>query len=304
MLFITLVSNLLTGQQTYGIEEWTSVRELKARVAQTEGFAVENLRLFLNGKELVNTWHLSEVEDGAVIFLSSKASSNIANRGVSIDVYGDMKPSNRFARCLNQVSQGLSMGLKPLLTVEGTGGTYLLRDGRHRRPVAVFKPMDEEPGGVNNPRGLQGFGSETGLRGGVKVGEAQQREVAASLLDHHGFCGVSETVLAELCHPALCYRHTEPRPKLGSLQLFAPHDEVASDVSSSLFPDAQVHKIAILDIRLMNTDRFGCGGSGFTQWGVRSYFKMWGGEEEGGMGVMEYSCLPLANSSAPSPCPR
>lgn len=43
--------------------------------------------------------------------------------------------------------------------------------------------------------------------------------------------------------------------KRASMQLFVPHYCSAEDVSSSLWPVEQVHKIAIHDIRLCNTDR-------------------------------------------------
>ena len=43
--------------------------------------------------------------------------------------------------------------------------------------------------------------------------------------------------------------------KVGSLQAYVEYDEVAGDVSPQLFPVHEVHKIAILDIRLFNIDR-------------------------------------------------
>jgi|Transcript_24790 hypothetical protein len=71
------------------------------------------------------------------------------------------------------------------------------------RPVAFWKPIDEEPFAPNNPRGMQApFGSET-CRPGVKSGESSLREVLAFLLDHEGFAGVPPTALVELSHPTL-----------------------------------------------------------------------------------------------------
>ena len=49
-----------------------------------------------------------------------------------------------------------TQGLAPTLALDGMGGTYILKDAR-RRPVAVFKPRDEEPFAPNNPRGLAGM---------------------------------------------------------------------------------------------------------------------------------------------------
>ena len=64
------------------------------------------------------------------------------------------------------------------LSIDGSGGTYFLL-GPRRKPVACFKPCDEEPGCHNNPRGLVGIGGGFGLRAGIAAGEASQREVAA-----------------------------------------------------------------------------------------------------------------------------
>ena len=43
--------------------------------------------------------------------------------------------------------------------------------------------------------------------------------------------------------------------KVGSLQSYVEYDELAGDVAPQLFPPSEVHKIAILDIRLFNIDR-------------------------------------------------
>ena len=58
------------------------------------------------------------------------------------------------------------------------------------KPLAVFKPIDEEQFAPNNPRNYRGdFGDNT-LRVGVKSGEATVRELAAYLIDSDGFSGV------------------------------------------------------------------------------------------------------------------
>jgi hypothetical protein len=43
--------------------------------------------------------------------------------------------------------------------------------------------------------------------------------------------------------------------KIGSLQEFVRHDDVVSDLAPNQFSTHQVHKIVILDMRLLNTDR-------------------------------------------------
>lgn len=91
-----------------------------------------------------------------------------------------------------EVEKGFSKGYCPKLTDDGTSGCYMLR-GKDRKPVAVFKPIDEEQFAPNNPRDFRGpFGSHT-FRPGVISGESTTREIAAYLLDHGNFSGVPMT---------------------------------------------------------------------------------------------------------------
>lgn len=43
--------------------------------------------------------------------------------------------------------------------------------------------------------------------------------------------------------------------KQGSFQCFVKHDDAAENFGSNIFPVEQVHKIAILDILILNCDR-------------------------------------------------
>ena len=107
---------------------------------------------------------------------------------------------------MKKVQASFALGNGPSLSEEGTSGAYILKevqDGDSLQPVAVWKPIDEEPFAPNNPRGMQApFGSET-CRPGVKSGESSLREVLAYWLDHDGFAGVPPTALVELSHPSL-----------------------------------------------------------------------------------------------------
>ena len=171
------------------------------------------------------------------------------------------------------------MGYKPELVLDGSGGTYFLHDAKKTK-IAVFKPADEEPYAENNPRGyVRQAGQAMALREGVVPGEACMREVAAFLLDHDGFSGVPLTTLAEARHPAFNNNgsrlkvaeggasigshaitsgsgvaSTNPK-KVGSFQEFVRCECTMDDISPSKISPAEVHKIAILDIRLMNADR-------------------------------------------------
>ena len=60
---------------------------------------------------------------------------------------GLLTPPRSLLRALKQVRRAMELGIHaPKLTLEGFGGTYFLYDPR-RRPLAVFKPADEEPYG-------------------------------------------------------------------------------------------------------------------------------------------------------------
>ena len=177
-------------------------------------------------------------------------------------------------------------GLAPKLTLDGTGGTYELRD-KQRNIRAMFKPIDEEAFAPNNPRGHVGsFGSES-FRKGVLSGEGVIREVAAFILDSKDhFSSVPYTIFVEAMHS--CFRGTNQVTqgletsssqykseisrlitpsggdetgssvtgvKYGSLQYFLKADDVAGNYSPTLFTKEQVHKIAILDLRILNLDR-------------------------------------------------
>lgn len=189
-------------------------------------------------------------------------------------------------RIVQQARQGLAVGLKPDLVLDGSGGTYFLRDARKVK-VAVFKPADEEPYAENNPRGyIKHVGTkadiyedELSLRAGILPGEACLREVAAYLLDHGGFSGVPMTTLAEARHPAFntngarlslseggasvgihslnpqSHATSSLKTKVGSFQEFVHSECTMDDLSPSMIPVDEIHKIAILDIRLMNADR-------------------------------------------------
>ncbi|KAL7545653.1 hypothetical protein ACHAWF_009004 [Thalassiosira exigua] len=154
-------------------------------------------------------------------------------------------------------------------------------------PFAENNPRGYVPHSSPSASGAGGDDAEW-LRQGIRPGELCLREVAAFLLDHDGFSGVPMTTLAEARHPAL---HTagahwtlaeggagvgvhslgdaagtsaslvppsssQPPPKkVGSFQEFVRAECTMDDLSPSKVSADEVHKIAILDIRLMNADR-------------------------------------------------
>lgn len=167
---------------------------------------------------------------------------------------------------INSTSNGLDAGNYPLRSSEGTGGVYLMPNVSGNRYISVFKPMDEEPMAVNNPRGLPISTNGEGLKGGTRVGEGAFREVAAYILDHPrsghrsfssnemGFAGVPPTTMVKCLHKA--FNHTgDVMVKIGSLQSFMENSGSCEDIGPAGFPVEEVHKITVLDIRLANADR-------------------------------------------------
>jgi len=163
--------------------------------------------------------------------------------------------------------QGMRSGYSPALCEAGVGGTYFMKDSRNKR-IGVFKPNDEEMGCLNNPKGFTPMSADftdSSKNRGVVGGEAAFRECAAYVLDHDHFSGVPATDLVACSYPGFGSpvagtSLSDENIKLGSFQEFKEHDFDAEDISpvkASRFPVNEVHKIAILDIRLFNTDRHG-----------------------------------------------
>lgn len=161
---------------------------------------------------------------------------------------------------IHSTFDGLDSGNNPIMSLEGTGGAYFMQDVTGQKFVAVFKPMDEEPLAVNNPRGLPPSEDGEGLKKGTRVGEGAVREFAAYVLDHPmigddvGFAGVPPTVMIECGHSAFNNRDYAT-PKLGSLQMFMENNGSCEDIGPGAFPVEEVHKISVLDMRLANADR-------------------------------------------------
>ncbi|KAM3378517.1 phosphatidylinositol 4-kinase gamma 4 [Capsicum galapagoense] len=162
--------------------------------------------------------------------------------------------------------EGLDRGHYPIRSSEGTGGAYFMLDATGSKKVSVFKPIDEEPMAVNNPRGLPLSVDGEGLKKGTRVGEGALRECAAYLLDHpksgkrsffgeaQGFAGVPPTVFVRCFHSG--FNHSDGiTPKIGSLQKFMENSGSCEDMGPSAFPVGEVHKIAVLDMRMANADR-------------------------------------------------
>ncbi|KAL8192610.1 hypothetical protein R6Q57_027795 [Mikania cordata] len=167
---------------------------------------------------------------------------------------------------MNSTYNGLMKGNHPIRSSEGTGGAYFMMDASGTKYLSVFKPIDEEPMAVNNPRGLPLSVDGEGLKKGTTVGGGAFREVAAYLLDHpkgerrsisgehRGFSGVPPTFIANCLHKG--FNHPgDVKEKIGSLQMFMENNGSCEDMGPGAFPVDEVHKISVLDIRMANADR-------------------------------------------------
>uniref|UniRef100_A0A0D9UZH7 1-phosphatidylinositol 4-kinase n=1 Tax=Leersia perrieri TaxID=77586 RepID=A0A0D9UZH7_9ORYZ len=125
----------------------------------------------------------------------------------------------------------IATGTRLVPAQSGVGGALLLEDGRSGEHVAVIKPLDDD-GGVSG----NGYASKAVLR-----------EVAAFLLDHDGFARVEPTALIRITRGAAT--------TTASIQRFAAHEYDAGELGPSRFSVSSVHRVGILDVRLLNIDR-------------------------------------------------
>lgn len=235
---------------------WLKVSELKQEIYKATGIPVSEQRLFNGHVELSNNRLL---EDYSLFDKSRKHKHLVLEvrrfSGSFIRIVPGALCSHMLHETINEVNQGMKIGLVPNLTWDGTGGTYLMRDN-HRKIRGVFKPIDEEAYAPFNPRGYTGPLNSPGIRLGIYSGECAYREVAAYLIDYGGFSGVPATALAESQHKNYNYKHNKASTaKKGSFQEFIPNKGAIEDFSPSIFSTFEVQKIAILDIRLLNMDR-------------------------------------------------
>ncbi|CAH1424184.1 unnamed protein product [Lactuca virosa] len=168
---------------------------------------------------------------------------------------------------VKEIVKAMNTGVDPIPVQSGLGGAYYFRNSKGES-VAIVKPTDEEPFAPNNPKGFVGRAlGQPGLKRSVRVGETGFREVAAYLLDYDNFANVPPTALVKITHSIFNVNNDvtvngnnenkmkKQYSKIASFQHFIPHDFDASDYGTSSFPVSAVHRIGILDIRILNTDR-------------------------------------------------
>ncbi|GMF37090.1 unnamed protein product [Phytophthora fragariaefolia] len=127
---------------------------------------------------------------------------------------------------------------------EGEGGVYAVQSRSSGQKLALFKPAEEEK-----------F-----VREGLSAGEGAIREEVAYMLDSrsNGFSGVPPTAVArlKLTNVGRAKQGAVQRfmtSSIGSMESFGmPFD---LEKAREFVPVEQVHRIALLDVRVFNTDR-------------------------------------------------
>ncbi|XP_020212070.1 phosphatidylinositol 4-kinase gamma 5 isoform X1 [Cajanus cajan] len=181
-----------------------------------------------------------------------------------IEILGQSNRLDRMKHMVKDIVEAMKQGVDPIPVHSGLGGAYYFLNSRGES-VAIVKPTDEEPFAPNNPKGFVGKTlGQPGLKRSVRVGETGFREVAAYLLDYDHFANVPPTALVKITHSIFNVndgvngKNTRKKKlvsKIASFQQFIHHDFDASDHGTSSFPVSAVHRIGILDIRILNTDR-------------------------------------------------
>ncbi|XP_071705547.1 phosphatidylinositol 4-kinase gamma 6-like [Rutidosis leptorrhynchoides] len=228
--------------------------------------------LLVYGDKILNN-DLSFVKNGSPVlltrnFLHRSSSTPCLSPVINDTSYRDhsepveiLVPSVGTTKLVHNIVKAIENGIEPVPISSGLGGAYYLRncDGDN---VAIVKPTDEEPFAPNNPKGFVGkVLGQPGLKPSVRVGETGFREVAAFILDHDRSAKVPPTTLVKISRSVFNINdrknleNTMQVFKIASLQQYITHDVVASDYGTSNFPVSAVHRIGILDVRILNTDR-------------------------------------------------
>jgi len=167
---------------------------------------------------------------------------------------GSFEAQGEIAMLLRRVNSGLRAGYAPKRTPTGTSGVYFLYDNRGKK-CAVFKPDDEEVNAPNNPRGfVWSIGSDIMGRG-IPSGSGSFRELAAAMLDPT--FRIPLTSIVELINvPKTWFQNNDERHstiRVGCLQEFIEKTSTKWDPRD--LPASEVHKMAVLDMLILNTDR-------------------------------------------------
>lgn len=273
-VFVQTESGCVLGME---LDRSDSAHTVKRRLQLALNFPIEESSLTFGDMVLKND--LSAIRNDSPLLLTrnllhrssstpclSPSGRDIQQRDQSgpIEILGHSTRVAKTKGLVKEIVKGMKNGVDPLPVHSGLGGAYYFRNVRGES-VAIVKPTDEEPFAPNNPKGFVGKAlGQPGLKRSVRVGETGFREVAAYLLDHGNFANVPPTALVKITHSIFNVNdgvggnkppNKKVVSKIASFQQFIPHDFDASDHGTSSFPVSAVHRIGILDIRILNTDR-------------------------------------------------
>ncbi|TVU01323.1 hypothetical protein EJB05_53231, partial [Eragrostis curvula] len=152
-----------------------------------------------------------------------------------------------------EAAGAITSGTRLVPAQSGLGGALLLNDGRSGEHVAVVKFLDDGDESSASSASAGSPAAANGTTGGGYAKEAVLREVAAFLLDHDGFASVEPTALVRISRSASSSATTTTT--MASIQRFLAHEYDAGELGPSRFSVASVHRVGILDVRLLNIDR-------------------------------------------------
>ncbi|CAD8163780.1 unnamed protein product [Paramecium pentaurelia] len=264
------ISNLIQKGNDFTIKmySWMKISILKQKIHKTTKLDLADFRILYKNQEL--SLNNQDLEDYGIKnhvslkLMARKQGQQLYFINSIHNILEESKKTQEIFQNAKWAVEGAFMkGITPKLTDFGTQGTYILEDLNHK-PVAIFKPYDEEAFAPNNPRGMRAKMNSPGLRQGILSGEGVDREVAAYLIDQSSghYHNVPITNYVQICHPAFHeaeeykqFQYEKIPIKEGSFQLYIKHDDNVGNYGSGLYPSKEARKIAILDIRILNCDR-------------------------------------------------
>lgn len=183
----------------------------------------------------------------------------------------------------------LREGIAPKPLNQTSSGTYVLFN-RMKQEWGIFKPQIQELGGAKNPSWMLWLLGASTSSFGITPQTSFLRERVAYLLDKDHFADVPLTTISHFAHKNLdtsLFPKTPPPDLTGSFQIYKSNCQLANQTiyqdeyieagASKMLvllhrlyiwtirwfplffgrriPASQIHKVAILDIRLLNSDR-------------------------------------------------
>ncbi|KAE8671579.1 Phosphatidylinositol 4-kinase gamma 2 [Hibiscus syriacus] len=172
--------------------------------------AVDEQEIFFNGEKIDDQRLIddlckyNDVMIHLVVQKSAKVHAKHVEKDLELSVVAESELDESSSSVEGEENQSMSIRLD---------GRDFMQDKSRLDCVSIFKPIDEEPMALNNPRGLPPSMNGEGLKRGIRVGEGAVQEVAAYISDHHkmgprsssgdelmGFAGVPPTCMVQCLH--------------------------------------------------------------------------------------------------------